>query len=147
MNKFIKYFLIFIIVDIVIIAGYIGIKSLSSKSSVSQKTDFEWVVIDEYYTPKNFIEGFIKNDAEARGLLPVSIRNYGKNEEYLKKFRGKNFAGPKKAQLDMMFKDMEDWMLIEMKYKHDKEHEIRRTNLYILIKEEWRLGDTGILVK
>ena len=79
--------------------------------------------------------------------MPVSIRNFGADKKHLKKFRGKNFAGPKKAELAKMFKDMEEWMLVEIKYKDDRQQEIVRTNLYILIKEEWRLGDTGILVK
>jgi len=146
MNKFIKYLLIFLLFDIVMIVGYLSLKSLSSRSQATQESELGWTVIDEYYSPKNFIEGFIRDDAESRGLLPVSIRNFGASEKHLKKFRGKNFAGPKKAELVMMFRDMEEWMLVEIKYKDDRQHEIKRTNLYILIKEEWRLGDTGTLV-
>ena len=147
MNKYIKCLLIFLLFDFIMIGGYLSLKSLSSRSRTSQEFELGWTVIDENYSPKNFIEGFIKDDAESRGLKQVSIRNFGADEKHLKKFRGKNFAGPKKAELAMMFKDMEEWMLIEIKYKDDRQQEIRRTNLYILIKEEWRLGDTGILVK
>lgn len=148
MNKFMKYLLIFIIIDALLIGGYfLFIKPPSSSKTQSAESELQWVVIDEYYTPQNFVEGFIKGDAESKGFLPISIRNYGQDKKFLKKFRGKNFAGPSEAQLKMMYKDLEEWQLIEMKYKDEREREVQLTNLYVLIKEEWRLGDTGILVK
>ncbi len=147
MNKFIKYVIVFFIIDILAAAGFFGIRSLTSKRQKPEEFAYAWVEIDESYIPANFIEAFIKRDAEARGMLPVSIRNFGHDERILKKFRGKNFADPKEAQLRMMFKDMEDWMLVEMKYKDKRDREIQRANLYILIKEEWRVGDSGTLSK
>ena len=152
MNKYMKYLLIFILIDAILIGGYfLFIKGPSSGISdspgVDSKNEYEWIVIDEYYSPQNFVEGFIKSDAEAKGLFPISIRNYGKDKKALKRFQGKNFARPTEAQLAMMYKDLEEWQLIEMKYKDKREREILRTNLYVLIKEEWRLGDTGTLIK
>lgn len=147
MNKFIKYFFIFLLIDILILGIYFGVKALRSGGKTPVSDDYEWMEIDASYTPKNFVEGFIQNDAAAKGLLPVSIRNFGDNPKILKIFRGKNFAGPKEVELKMMYSGMEEWMLVEIKYKDEKGREIKRVNLYILIQEEWRLADTGRLVQ
>ncbi|MBU4203505.1 MAG: hypothetical protein KKD59_06090 [Acidobacteria bacterium] len=147
MNKFIKYLLIFLIVDILILGAYFGLKGLNSGGRTPASDDYEWVEMDSYYTPKNFIEGFLRDDAESRSLLPISIRNFGENTKVLKTFLGKNFAGPKEVELKMMFPGMEEWILVEIKYKDEKKREIQRANLYVLIKEEWRLADTGSLTR
>ncbi|MFW6160505.1 MAG: hypothetical protein ACOC57_05120 [Acidobacteriota bacterium] len=62
----------------------------------------------------------------------------------LKKFRGSKLAGPGQAQLNMMYPGLEDWMLVEIKYKRN-EREAVRAVLYILLKGEWRVADSGSL--
>jgi predicted nucleotidyltransferase len=47
----------------------------------------------------------------------------------------------------MAFPDLEDWMLIDIKYKNEKDQEILRTVLYVLIEGNWRVGDSGTLLK
>jgi hypothetical protein len=116
-----------------------------SRQDRTQEELFVWVIMDDYYVPRNPVEEFIYNDAETKGFLPVSIRNYGKNKKALKSFRGKNFAGPTEAQIKMMFKGLEDWMLLDIKYKDEKEREVLRTVLYIFVEGTWRVGDSGSL--
>ena len=40
---------------------------------------YEWKTMDESYQPMDYVEQFIKDDASAKGLFPVQIRNYGRN--------------------------------------------------------------------
>lgn len=147
MNKIIKILLIFLIFDAVVVGGYFGYKSLFKGSLKSTDSDYEWEIIDENYTPKNFVEEFIKLDSAQKGLFPVSMKNYGKDKSVLRKFRGKNFASPNEARLKMMYKGLEDWMLIDLKYKTEKEREVLRTILYVQINGTWKVGDTGVLAK
>lgn len=113
----------------------------------SEPEDFEWTTIDEYSTPANYIEQFIKDDAEQKGILPVYIRNYGRDPDVLKRFRGTNFARPNEAALNMAFRGLGDWMLVDLKYKNEKEKEVQRTVLYVEIGGSWRVGDSGTLLK
>ena len=113
----------------------------------SSPEDFEWTTIDEYYTPANYIEEFIKKDAEEKGILPVYIRSYGRDTAILKRFRGTNFAGPNEAALNMAFRGLDEWMLIDLKYKNEKDQEVLRTVLYVQIGGNWRVGDSGSLMK
>jgi hypothetical protein len=113
----------------------------------SQADDYQWITIDEYYTPQNYVEEFIKNDCEQKGLFPVNIRNYGKDASILRRFRGTNFAKSNEAALKMAFPDLEDWMLIDIKYKNEKNQEVLRTVLYVLTDGNWRVGDSGALLK
>lgn len=147
MNKFIKIFIIFLIIDIVLIAGYLIYKEFLSGKPSADQLEYDWVTIDEYYTPKSYVEEFIKNDSAQKNLLPVYIRNYGKDPAILRKFSGSNFAKPNKAQLNMMYNGLEDWMLIDLKYKTKQDKEITRTILYILLDGTWRVGDSGTLLK
>ena len=109
--------------------------------------DFEWTTIDESYAPKNYVEEFIKNDAEQKEIFPVYIRNYGQNPAMLKRFRGSNFARPTEAALNMAFRGLGDWMLVDLKYKNEKEQDVQRTVLYVEIGGSWRVGDSGTLLK
>jgi len=113
----------------------------------SRADDFQWTQIDENYTPQNYVEEFIKNDSEQKGIFPVNIRNYGKDVSILRRFRGTNFAKPNEASLKMAFPDLEDWMLIDIKYKNEKDQEILRTVLYVQVEGNWRVGDSGTLLK
>jgi len=109
-NQVIKTLLIFLITGIVVIGGYFSYKALSKGEPHAEETDYEWVTIDEHFTPGNHVEEFIKNDSSQKGLFPVSMKNYGKNTSILGKFAGKNFAGPNEAQLNMMYNGLEDWL-------------------------------------
>jgi len=142
-----KIILIILIIDLVVVGGYLGLKSLSKGEKISS-TDFEWITIDESYTPTNQIEQFIQEDAFKQGILPVYLRNYDQNKKVLKKFRGSRFAGPKEAELNMMFPGLEDWLLVEIKYKvsQPREREIVRAVLYVMVKGEWLVGDSGRII-
>ena len=109
--------------------------------------DYEWVTIDESYTPRNYIEEFIQTDSEQKGIFPVSIRNYGHDAAVLKRFRGTQFAKPNEAALNMAYPELEDWMLIDIKYKNEREQEVQRTVLYVQIDGQWRVGDSGRLLE
>ena len=130
-----------LIVGVAFIAGSGGCRK------GSQTDDYEWTTIDENYTPQNYVEEFIKNDSEQKGIFPVNIRNYGKDVSILRRFRGKNFAKPNEAALNMAFPDLEDWMLIDIKYKNEKDQEILRTVLYVQVEGSWRVGDSGSFLK
>jgi hypothetical protein len=113
----------------------------------SQAEDYPWVLIDENYTPQDYVEEYIKNDSEQRGIFPVEIRNYGKDASILRRFRGTNFAKPNEAALKMAYPDLENWMLIDIKYKNEKDQEIMRTVLYVQVEGAWRVGDSGTLLE
>jgi hypothetical protein len=106
-----------------------------------------WVTIDAGYAPKNAVEEFIKSDAEVRGALPVEIRNYGRDKSVLSRFKGRQFAQPTENVLAMFFKGLDDWMVVDIKYKNDKERDVQRTMLYVLAAGRWTVGDTGTLLK
>ena len=138
-----KIILIFLIIDVILIGGYFGFKAISNNKSQAQA--YEWIRIDESYYPQDYIEEFIKNDSAQRGLLPVFIRNYGKDQKTLKRFKGKNFAGPTEAQIKLKYRSLEDWQLIDLKYTAETEREVRRAILYIQENGVWKVGDSGIL--
>jgi len=134
-------FIIILLVGAAFIAGSSGCKR------GAKTDDYEWITIDENYTPKNYVEEFIKNDSEQKGIFPVSIRNYGKDTSILRRFRGTNFARPNEAALNIAFPDLEDWMLIDIKYKNEKDQEVLRTVLYVQVEGSWRVGDSGSFLK
>jgi hypothetical protein len=134
-------FIIILLVGAAFIAGSSGCKR------GAKADDYEWITIDENYVPKNYVEEFIKNDSEQKGIFPVSIKNYGKDISILRRFRGTNFAKPNEAALNIAFPDLEDWMLIDIKYKNEKDKEVLRTVLYLQVEGNWRVGDSGSLLK
>ena len=146
MNKTVRIVVYFLLFDVVVIGGYFAIRSLHAKGP-SGSSKYEWVTIDQNYTPKNYIEEYIKNDSEARGSFPVYMKNYGQDTSVLKQFKGSNFVGPNEAVLRMTYKGMEDWMLVEIKYNNEKGREVRRTVLYVMLGGTWRVGDSGTLMK
>jgi hypothetical protein len=147
MNKTVKILVIFLAIDAVIAGFYFGIKAISSSSGESPADAYEWKTMDEYYQPADYVEQFIKDDASEKGIFPVQIRNYGRNGDVLKRFKGKNFARSSESSLNLAFPGLDDWTLIDVKYKNEKEMEVARTILYISIKNQWRVGDSGLLMK
>jgi len=108
---------------------------------------YEWVTIDEFYVPEDYVEEFIKNDSAERGHLPVQIKNYGNNTTVLRKFKGRNFAGPTEAQIKMMYNGLGEWKLVDLKYKNKEKKDIQRTILYVYVNGDWMVGDGGELIK
>lgn len=147
MSKTIKIILVILIIDAVLVGGYFGYRAITAGKPKTAPEDFEWVTVDEYYEPQNYIETFIKNDSAQKGLFPVYLRSYGRDASILRRFRGSNFAGPTEAQLNMMYKGLEDWILLDIKYKNEKDREVLRTVLYVMVKGEWRVGDSGRLLQ
>ncbi|MGD9347421.1 MAG: hypothetical protein PVH84_16265 [Candidatus Aminicenantes bacterium] len=145
MNK--RILVVFVIMLVILLAGFLIYKSFFLSPSPKYAQEYEWTVIDEYYTPKDLVEDFIMKDAIARGNLPINIINYGADGSVLRRFRGKRFAGPTEAQLSMMFSGLEEWKLVDIKYKTEKDQEVQRTVLYIYINGEWTVGDSGQLAK
>jgi hypothetical protein len=141
MNKNLGILGISLFVGAVFISGPFGCR----KGSTAE--DYEWVTMDESYTPRNYIEEFIKNDSEAKGIFPVSIRNYGRDPSVLRRFRGSQFAKPNEAALNMAYPGLEDWMLVDIKYENERKQEVLRTVLYIQIDGNWRVGDSGHLLE
>lgn len=131
----------------VLVIGYFIYKSFVLSPSPKYAQEYEWTVIDEYYTPKDLVEDFIMRDAITRGNLPINIINYGDDPSVLRRFRGKRFAGPTEAQLSMMFSGLEEWKLVDIMYKTEKDQEVQRTVLYVYVNGEWTVGDSGQLAK
>ena len=144
MNKTIKFIIIFFIVAAAALAGYfLFLKKIQKKSSPGE--EYNWVKIDYDYSPRDYIEEYIKNDSAAKGMLPVHIKNYGQDKKMLRKFVGKQFARPTQARLRMMYPGMSDWQLIDLKYKTESGREVTQTILYIYLDGDWRVGDRGEL--
>ncbi len=138
---FIYSFVAFMIAGVLLLFG-----SLSCKSG-SRSEDYPWVTIDENYAPQNYIEEFIKSDSEQKGIFPVYIKNYDKDKSILRRFRGSNFARPNEASLNMAFKELGDWMLIDLKYNNEKGQKVLRTVLYVQVDGSWKVGDSGRLLE
>jgi hypothetical protein len=147
MNKTIRNILIFFVAGIVVIGGYFVFKSLLAGGQKSKSSGYEWVTIDQNYVPNNYVEEFIKKDSQTKGLFPVYIKNYGKNTSILKKFKGQNLVSPNEGVLKMMFSGVDDWMLVDLKYKNEKSREVRRTILYVQVEGNWKVGDSGRLME
>ncbi len=147
MSKALKIIIIIIIIDLVVLGGYFGFKLLSSKKSQYDTNEYEWVRVDEYYSPKDYIEEYILKDSQAKELLPVFIKNYGRDKKVLNRFRGKNFVSPSEAQMKFQYRSLEDWQLIDLKYTDENEREIKRTILYVQENGSWKVGDFGVLTQ
>ncbi|MEN6310934.1 MAG: hypothetical protein ABFD80_05295 [Acidobacteriota bacterium] len=146
MNKTLKILVIFLAVDAIALGAYFGLRAMSGGRAKPQD-GYAWVMLDENYAPANSIEQYIKDDAAAKGLLPVYLRNYGRNVSVLKRFQGGNFAGANEAVLEMAYRGLQDWMLVDLKYKDEKERDIERTLLYIELGGQWKVADSGRLRK
>lgn len=147
MSKTVKWLAIFLAFDVVVVAAYFGLKSLSKGPAARPQDEFAWLTVDEAYVPHNAVEEFVKNDAAQKGLLPILIKDYGKNGAVLKKFKGTRFAGANTTVLEMSFPGLDDWMIIDIKYQNEKERAVARTILYVELKGQWQVGDSGSLMK
>ena len=145
--KKVKCISILSFVCVALILSFLACKKNSTEDVNIDGLPYDWVTIDEYYVPEDYVEEFIKNDSAEKGLLPVQIKNYGSNTTVLRKFRGKNFAGPTEAQVNMMYKGLGEWKLIDLKYKNKEKKEIQRTILYVYVNGDWIVGDSGVLTK
>jgi hypothetical protein len=145
MNRTVKYVLLFLLFDAVLVGGYFLVRALKGGGSADPVT--AWLAIDEAYQPRDDVETFIKTDAENRGALPVFIRNHGADPKILGRFRGKQFARPNVSVLGMYFKGLDDWKLVDIKYKNENDREIVRTVLYVFARRQWTVGDTGTLIE
>ncbi|MCX6566426.1 MAG: hypothetical protein NTW38_08405 [Candidatus Aminicenantes bacterium] len=128
-----------------LIAGMSACSSPTGKKGSGPEA-YDWVLMDESYVPKNDVETFIKTDAENRGALPLYIRNYGSDKQVLGLFKGRQYAGPSPNTLEMLNQGLDDWMLVDIKYKTENEREVVRTVLYFSIRGVWKVGDSGALV-
>ncbi len=144
MNKTVKIIVIFLLVDVLAVGGYFLFKAI--RGGKSGTAEVPWITIDEAFQPSNAVEEFIQTDARNRGALPVYIKAYGHDAKVLKKFRGRQFAQPTENVLALFFKGMDDWMIVDIKFKTENEREIVRTMLYVFVDKQWRVGDSGTLV-
>jgi hypothetical protein len=131
------------------LAGAVALGPLSCKSSgpSGKAATTPWVTIDENFQTSDPVEAFIKNDSATRNMLPVSIRNYGHDPSVLKRFKGSRFAGPNEGVLRMFYKGLEDWKVIDLKYKNEKKRDVERTVLYVEDNGAWTVADSGSLMK
>jgi hypothetical protein len=146
MSKTARIIFIFLLFDLAVVGLYFGYKAFTH-GPTSATDDYPWVTIDQNYAPKDAIEEFIKTDSSARNLLPVYIKNYGHDKSILRRFKGTRFAGPNPGLLDMFFKGLRDWILVDLKYKNEKKHDVQRTILYVDVEGTWKVGDNGTLSK
>jgi len=132
---------------LVLLLGYFIYNSFFLKAKPKYAEEHDWTIIDEYYSPRDLVEDFIKQDAMVKDNLPINIINYGEDQSVLRRFKGKRFAGPTEAQLRMMFNGLEEWKIVDILYKTEKEQEIQRTVLYVYLDGEWSVGDSGELTR
>ena len=143
MSKILRVVLIFLAIDLVAAGAYFLFRGQGSGGDPT--AGVPWTIMDASYRPSTELEEFIKADYEEKELLPLQFRNFGADKAVLKKFRGAKMAGAGVSVLEMQFKGLEDWALVEIWYKGDEGREIRRTILYILTKNAWKVGDSGRL--
>lgn len=146
MSKPLRMLLIFLLIDAVAVGVYFLVKGSGSGSGADPTKDFAWTTMDAYYQPVTELEESIKTDYEEKGLLPFQFRNYGRNAAVLKKFRGSKLVGAGVSVLEMTFKGLEDWAIVDVWIKGENNREIRRTVLYILHENAWKVADSGRLV-
>ena len=147
MNRAVRILAIFLLFDAVVIGGYFLVKALGSGKSADPAKGVEWATMDENFQPTTELEEFIKTDAEANGLLPLQFRSFGRSAAVLKRFRGAKLAGANVPVLEMQFKGLEDWAIVELWIKTEDGREIRRTVLYVLTGNAWKVGDSGRLAE
>jgi len=145
MSKPVRILVIFLLVDAVAIGIYFLARGLRSGSGEDPTKGAEWVAMDDSYQPTTELEEFIKTNSEEMGLLPMQFRNHGRNAAVLKKFRGAKIVGAGKSVLEMAFQGLEDWAVVDIWIRGEEGREIRRTILYVLADNAWKVGDSGRL--
>lgn len=144
MSKTLRIVLIILVLDLVIAGAYFLFRGQGSGGE-DPVAGVAWKTMDEYFQPTTELEQSIKTDYEEKELLPLQFRDFGASPAVLKRFRGAKLAGAGVSVLEMQFKGLEDWALVEIWYKGEEGREIRRTILYILTQNAWKVGDSGRL--
>jgi hypothetical protein len=144
MSRPLRMLLIFLLIDAVAVGVYFLAKG--SGPGADPTKDFAWTTMDAASQPTTELEQSIKTDYEEKGLLPFQFRNYGRNAAVLKKFRGSKLVGAGVPVLEMTFKGLEDWAVVDIWIKGEDNREIRRTVLYVLHENAWKVADSGRLV-
>jgi len=147
MSKPLRILLIFLAFDAVVVGLYFGIKALGSGGGGDPREVYEWITLDAYYQPATDLEEYVKTSYEEMDLLPLQFRNYGSDAAVLRKFRGAKMAGAGKSVLEMTFPGLEDWAVVDVWIKGEEGREIRRTILYVLTDNAWKVGDSGRLAE
>jgi hypothetical protein len=147
MSKALRVLIIFLVFDAVVVGAYFGIKALGSGRASDPTAGVEWVTMDSSYQPATELEQFIKTDYEGKELLPLQFRNFGRTAAVLKKFRGAKLVGASVSVLEMQFKSLEDWAIVDIWIKGEEGREIHRTVLYVLTANTWKAGDSGRLAE
>jgi len=154
MNRSMTILGFFLILAALTIGGPFACKGKGGESA-----QYQWVTIDQNYAPKNAVEEFIKNDAEIRDYFPIQIKNYGNDPKILKRFKGTRFAQATKNVLGLFFQGLEDWMVVDIKWKVKEkpkegqeeapkpEREAQRTMLYVYAGGKWTVADNGTLLE
>ncbi len=145
MSKTLRILIYFLIFDLVVVGLYFGLGALGSGRGADPTEGVEWATMDASYQPLTEMEEYIKADYEEKELLPLQFRNFGRRPAVLKKFRGSKLAGGGVSVLEMTFRGLEDWAIVEVWFKGEEGREIRRTILYILTGNAWKAGDSGRL--
>ena len=144
MSKTLRIVLIILVLDLVVAGAYVLFRGQGAGGD-DPVAGVAWQTMDGYFQPTTELEQFIKTDYEDKELLPLQFRDFGASPAVLKRFRGAKLAGAGVSVLEMQFKGLEDWALVEIWYKGEEGREIRRTILYILTQNAWKVGDSGRL--
>ncbi len=144
MSKRLRMLLIFLVIDAVAAGLYFLAKG--SGPGADPTKDYAWTTMDAATQPATELEQSIKTDYEEKGLLPFQFRNYGRNAAVLKRFRGSKLVGAGVPVLEMTFKGLEDWAVVDIWIKGEDNRDIRRTVLYVLHENAWKVADSGRLV-
>jgi hypothetical protein len=145
MSKPVRILVIFLLVDALAIGVYFLARGLRSGSGENPTEGAEWATMDAHFQPATELEEFIKTNSEEMGLLPMQFRDYGRNASVLKRFRGSKIVGAGKSVLEMAFQGLEDWAVVDIWIRGEEGREIRRTILYVLTDNAWKVGDSGRL--
>jgi hypothetical protein len=147
MSKPVRILVIFLLFDVVALGVYLLVKGGKSGSGDDPTKGTAWATMDVSAQPATELEQFIKTDYEEKGLLPIQYKNYGRNAAVLKKFRGAKLVGASVSVLEMTFRDQEDWALVDLWIRGEDNRDIRRTVLYVLSGNAWKVGDSGRIVE
>jgi hypothetical protein len=147
MSKPVRILVIFLLFDVVALGVYLLVKGGKSGSGDDPTKGTAWATMDASAQPATELEQFIKTDYEEKGLLPIQYKNYGRNAAVLKKFRGAKLVGASVSVLEMTFRDQEDWALVDLWIRGEDNRDIRRTVLYVLSGNAWKVGDSGRIVE
>jgi len=145
MSPTVKILAIIVICAVVAIGGYLLYRGQVAQARAAEEV--VWETVDQNYAPQDDVEAYIKDDAIAKGLLPVYIRNYGNNRKVLGRFKGTNYAQPREGVLAAMNPGLEDWKLIEIKYKAANGLEVLRAVLYVKSTGAWSVVDSGTMME